>query len=166
MHTDPVLRTHITEIADESVVLDPDKLDAETRANTWSLSASPHERAALTVDEVVTAFEATAAKIGRRITGLGLHSVATFYVWHDIQAGQLRCSTSSQPGHALPFRSPYAPTSSLEPIIAAFLDDPRPGTVAWDDLTPTEETSGDHNPTTLDVWVRPIGQDAPDPTHS
>lgn len=55
MHTYPVLLTHIAEIADEPLVLDPNDPDAETRTNTWSLSSLPGERATLPVDQVVAA---------------------------------------------------------------------------------------------------------------
>lgn len=162
-----MLLTYIAEIADEPFVLDPHDLDAETRTNTWSLYAPADERAMLSADQVMAAFEATATKVGNRALGLGPATVGTFYVWHDLQAGQLRCSTSSRPNHALPFRGPYTTTSALEPIISAFLEDPKPGTIEWDELTSAHEAddTASRPPTTLNIWVYPIGQRATDPIH-
>lgn len=42
--------------------------------------------------------------------------VATFYMWHHSQAGQLRCSTGSMPRDALPFSGTYGPSHDLVPV--------------------------------------------------
>jgi hypothetical protein len=166
VHTDPVLLTYIAEIADEPLVLDPNNLHAETRTNTWSLNAHPGERATLTADQVVAAFADTAAKLSRRVSGLGSNLAATFYVWYDAQSGQLCCSTTSKAEGTLPFGGAYTTTTSLEPIIAAFLDDPQPGFIPWSQLTTAEPDAAEPAVPALSVWVQPIGGDTPDPSRS
>ncbi|GAA1531741.1 hypothetical protein [Kribbella lupini] len=84
----------IAEVADEPLVLDPAAPRAEYRENTWLLSATEAELATLTAAEITTAFEQCADALRRRLTAEGHQSPAVFYVWHDAQAGQLRCSTT------------------------------------------------------------------------
>jgi hypothetical protein len=154
-----VLIAHIAEIADEPLVLDPDDHDAETRTNTWGLGAAPAERAQLSVEQVTTAFEGTAAALRRRVRDLGFPLPVTFYVWHDEQAGQLRCSTTSSSEHALPFGAAYTTTAALEPIVGVFLGDTEPGVVPWANLDSgrfDHEENGVLQP--FLVWVRAIGQ--------
>jgi hypothetical protein len=159
-----MLLTLIAEVASEPLVLDPANLAAESRTNTWWLNATAEERATLSVAEVAAAFERTADALRHRIRVLRFHgTTATFYVWHDEQAGQLRCSTSSQPTGSLPFGGTYAPTGTLEPIITSFLEDGDPGSVPWTDLTEPESAgqSGvetDSRPPPFPVWTRRIGR--------
>jgi hypothetical protein len=58
-----------------------------------------------------------------RIKSLGYGESATFYVWHDEQAGQLRCSTTTWPREQLPFRAQVELNVPLEEIVEGFLDD-------------------------------------------
>ncbi|MGV9590560.1 hypothetical protein [Streptomyces tendae] len=95
-----VLLTWIAEVADEPLVLESTDRRVEWEINSWSLGAADEDRNSLPVAEVVAAFERTAAAIRERIHDLGFSGVATFYVRHDKQAGQLRCSTGSAPPDA------------------------------------------------------------------
>ncbi|GGP83442.1 hypothetical protein GCM10010231_62700 [Streptomyces sindenensis] len=88
--------------------------------------------------EVVAAFEQTAAGIRERIRELGFSGTGAFYVWHDEQAGRLRCSTGSVPADESPFNGPYVVSGQLAPVVERFLADSTPGIVAWPDLDDAE----------------------------
>lgn len=156
-----VLLTWIAEVADEPVVLEPADRRVEWETNTWSLGAADEDRRSLSVAEVVAAFERTAAVIRARVRDLGFSGVATFYVWHDEQAGQLRCSTGSVPPDALPFRGTYVACDDLGPVVAGFLADSEPGFIAWSDLDDAqsipEQTETEPEGRPFDVWVSSVG---------
>ena len=146
--TGPVLLKEIRAIAGETLVLSPHDQDAE-HANTSWFGAPPHERMGMSADEVVTAFEETAELLRDQLAALRHDGLATFYVWHDQHAGQLRCSTgscgcsaswrSAGPGgqDQLPFEEPYRATSDLHAIVVEFLEDPALGAIALRELEPT-----------------------------
>jgi len=164
VQTWPMLLTFIAEVADEPLVLDPGNWATESQTNTWWLDADAEERATLSVDDVAAAFEGTAELLRHRIRALRFHGTATFYVWHDEQARQLRCSVSSQRPESLPFGGTYVLTETLEPIITSFLDDSDPGSVPWTDLTQIESdgqdrAEADSMPPPFPVWTRRIGRD-------
>ncbi|WP_229716005.1 hypothetical protein [Mangrovihabitans endophyticus] len=130
-----MLLQEIREVPQGSIVLRPDDPDAEFE-NTWWLGASPQERLGLSVDEVVAAFEETAGMVRRQVDAMGYRGTATFYVWHDGDAGQLRCSTRSCPPTRLPFDGDYFTTRDLGTIVTEFLSDGEPGFVR--DLKPAD----------------------------
>ncbi|MCZ4124681.1 hypothetical protein O3X23_35765 [Streptomyces sp. H39-S7] len=165
MHTEPTLLKFIAEVADDPLVLDPDDRVAESQSNTWHLGADAEERAALSVEQVAAAFEGAAAALRDRIQALGFQGTATFYVWHDEQAGQLRCSTSSQHPESLPFGGTYALTETLDPVIAGFLNDDAPGLMPWTCLSNVEPgdpslSEDEYTPPPFPVWTRSVGRDA------
>ncbi|MFH8492381.1 hypothetical protein [Streptomyces longisporoflavus] len=156
-----VLLTWIAEVADEPLVLEPAERRVEWETNTWSLGAADEDRGSLSVAEVVAAFERTAAAIRERIRDLGFSEVATFYVWHDKQAGQLRCSTGSVSPDELPFNGTYVASDDLGPIIEGFLADSEPGPITWSDLDDAQSLS-EHTKTEREirpfgVWVSSVG---------
>ncbi|MFF6785941.1 hypothetical protein [Streptomyces sp. NPDC012510] len=139
-----MLLTWIAEIADEPLLLEPTHQTAEQRTNTWCLSTDPEDRSRLSVPEVAAAFERTATAIRARIHDLGFPGPATFYVWYDAQAGQLRCSTGSVGPGELPFAGSHLPVHDLRPIVEAFLDGGNPAASAT-------------APSPFPVWVRDVG---------
>ncbi|QKW22134.1 hypothetical protein HUT16_26420 [Kitasatospora sp. NA04385] len=156
-----MLLTWIAEVADEPLVLEPTDPRVEWETNTWWLGAEDEDRRALSVSEVIAAFEQTAEGIRLRIREMGFAGVATFYVWHDEQAGQLRCSTGSVAADELPFGSAYAPSDDLGAVIEGFLNDRTPGLVAWSDLEiedgQAEQDVPEPETAPFPVWVRSVG---------
>ncbi|MCX3289770.1 hypothetical protein OR263_24190 [Streptomyces sp. NEAU-H22] len=116
----------IAEVADETLTLEPEDRRVECETNTWWLGAADDDSKSMSTAAVVAAFERTAAAIRKRIRELGFSGAATFHVWHDEQAGQLRCSTGSVPADALPFTSAYVACGDLAAVVEAFLADGEP----------------------------------------
>ena len=145
-----MLLKEIRAIAGEALVLAPHDRDAET-ANTAWLGAPPHERMGLSADEVVAAFEETAAMLRGQVASTGHDGPVTFYVWHHQEAGQLRCSIRSCPPDELPFDERYAPTTDLHKIVAEFLEDRAPGAIVWGQLEPVPVP--DEGDPEFRVWV-------------
>lgn len=159
-HAGGVLLTLIREVADEPVVLDPAARDAEVRANTWSLSASVAHRASLSPRDVVAAFDQYALLLRERVRTLGHKGTATFYVWHDAQAGVLKCSVTSLPKEQLPFRAEIELGVPLTVIVEEFLSDAAPGRIALDNLAnvSTEDIADvGQDDFVLRVWTADVG---------
>ncbi|MGE7386356.1 hypothetical protein ACQKM2_12860 [Streptomyces sp. NPDC004126] len=148
-------------MAEEPLALEPGNRRVEWETNTWSLGPEAEGGRPLSAAEVVAAFEQTAAGIRERIRELGFPGAATFYVWHDGQAGQLRCSTGSVPPDELPFNSAYVMSDGLGPVVEGFLADSMPGVVAWSDLNDAESHSEqamtEPEVTPLLVWTSSVG---------
>ncbi|MFF2624373.1 hypothetical protein ACFVUN_01210 [Kitasatospora griseola] len=147
-----MLLTWIAEVADEPLALEPADRRVEWETNTWLLSAADEDRRSLTVREVVAAFERTAGRIRERVRELGFAGVATFYVWHDRQADQLRCSTGSVPAEELPFGAAYLPVDDLGPVVEGFLRAEQQDPEEVDD--PPEPDPG---LPPFPVWARSVG---------
>ncbi|MYR64072.1 hypothetical protein GTY54_50355 [Streptomyces sp. SID625] len=152
-----MLLTWIAEVADEPLVLEPADRRVERETNTRSLGATDEDRRSLSVSEVVAAFERTASAIRRRVRELGFSGLATFYVWHDVQAGQLRCSTGSVPPDRLPFGGTYVAFEDLDPVVEGFLAHNEPGVIAWSDLHPAEQIESEPAAVPFRVWVCSVG---------
>ncbi|MEV4278067.1 hypothetical protein [Actinoplanes xinjiangensis] len=148
-----MLLKDIRAIATETMVLSPEDQSAENTNTSW-FGAPPHERLGLSADEVVTAFEETAAGLRDRVAALGHRGTATFYVWHDAIAGQLRCSAGTCKPSDLPFPIEYHVTDDLRAIVVEFLEDRAPGSIVWGELEPVPFPDGpDDEPPTLAVWA-------------
>ncbi|MFD5430562.1 hypothetical protein ACFWJ4_00070 [Kitasatospora sp. NPDC127067] len=152
-----MLLTWIAELADEPLALEPDDHPVEWETNTWWLTAEVEDRRALRVPEVVAAFERTAALLRDRVRALGHDGPATFYVWHDDQAGQLRCSTGSVGPDDLPFGGAYEPVADLGPIVADYLADAEPGVTRITDEDEDEAEGEEAAIPPFPVWVRAVG---------
>ncbi|MEV8100138.1 hypothetical protein [Streptomyces sp. TLI_235] len=148
-------------MADEPLVLEPADRRVEWETNTWWLGAEDEDRRVLSVSEVVAAFGRTAESIRLRIGDMGFAGTATFYVWHDEQAGQLQCSTGSVATDELPFGGSYVTTDDLGAVIEGFLCDQERGLVAWSDLEAedgqSEQTVPEPEAAPFAVWVRSVG---------
>ncbi|MFF7456322.1 hypothetical protein [Kitasatospora sp. NPDC008115] len=156
-----MLLTWIAEVADEPLVLEPSDRRVEWATNTWLLGAEGDDRHALSVSEVVAAFERTAESLRLRIGKAGFAGPATFYVWHDEQAEQLRCSTGSVAADDLPFGGAYVATDDLGAVVEGFLREREPGLVACSDPEAedgrSEQTAPAPEAAPFPVWVRSVG---------
>jgi hypothetical protein len=140
--TGQVLLDEIRDAADGRVVLAPENPAAEF-ANTHWFTVTVDERLLVTVEQMVNALEETVLALRRQLDDADGRPTATFYVWFDEQAGQLRCSVSSRPASDLPFRGRYELVDDVGVIVRACLADSSPGVVAWDELEPVDDDSPD-----------------------
>ncbi|WP_309238684.1 hypothetical protein [Actinoplanes aureus] len=147
-----MLLKDIRAIVTEPVVLSPDNPAAEETNTNW-FGAPPHERISLSADEVVAAFEEAAVALRRRVTGDGHRGTATFYVWHDTVAGQLRCSAGTRKPSDLPFQVDYRVTEDLRAIVVEFLEDRAPGAIVWGELEPVPFPDDPETEPGLAVWA-------------
>ncbi|MGK5681281.1 hypothetical protein [Actinoplanes sp. URMC 104] len=136
-----MLLKEIRAIAGETLVLAPHDQDTETANTSW-FGAPPHERMALSAEEVIGAFEETIEQLRAQVAAMAHDGPATFYVWHDQQAGQLRCSTASSGGDELPFTEKYRTTDDLQAIVVEFLEDRAPGAIVWGEFDPVPFPDG------------------------
>jgi hypothetical protein len=155
--TERVLLKEIRAIAGEALVLSPHDPAAENVNTSW-FGAPPHERMGLSAEEVVSAFEETADLLRDQVAASHHEGPVTFYVWHDLQAGQLRCSTGTCGQDRLPFHGRYRTTSDLQAIVIEFLQDRAPGAIVWGQLDPIPIPDGttEPEPAEFPVWVCPL----------
>ncbi|WP_328850986.1 hypothetical protein OG994_23405 [Micromonospora globbae] len=119
---------------DSEVTLLPADPATEVRRNTWSYSVSP---TSVDVPQVVAALNFVADELRQRLAG---HTGSgTFYAWYDAQAGQLRCSLSSQPAESLPFGAPYLATTDAAKVVRMAAGDRHRGVVLWGNLADVDE---------------------------
>jgi len=121
----------------------------------WSLSFSADKlpsKADLTgfIDAAVELRKAQAESIGMK--------PATFYLWHDEKAGQLRFSVARCLPDSLPFRCAVAPADAANEIIGNYLASNRvDGVIPWSELEPIgvdEPETNKAQPYSLRVWAR------------
>jgi hypothetical protein len=110
----------LAEVAADPVVVRPDDLIAEARANLWTFGLDDEQRVVVTPAEVEEFIRAVAAARGRWLATRGAGPMR-FYCWHDAQAGQIRVSLVSAGPGPLPFGCPIEPTGELSEVVRAFL---------------------------------------------
>lgn len=74
-------------------------------------------------------------------------------MWHDEQAGRLRCPTASVTPDALPFAAAYPACGDLAPVVEGFIADSGPGFIARADL---DDAQGDVEPTGTERKLAPF----------
>ncbi len=81
---------------------------------------------------------------------------ATFYLWHDEQAGQLCFSVARCLPDSLPFRCEVAPADAANEIIDGYLASNRiDGLIPWSEVEPIgvdEPETNKDQPCRLRVW--------------
>ena len=147
-----MLLKEIRAIVTETVVLAPEDPAAENANTNW-FGAPPHERMGLSADEVVATIEETAAVLREQVAASGHRGSATFYVWHDSVAGQLRCSAGTCKPNDLPFEVAYQVTEDLRSIVVEFLEDRAPGSIIWGELEPVPFPDDTVEDPGLAVWA-------------
>ncbi|MFJ8046208.1 hypothetical protein ACIRBX_37445 [Kitasatospora sp. NPDC096147] len=152
-----MLLTWIAELADEPLALEPADRPVEWETNTWHLNAEVEDRRSLSVTDLAAAFDRTAVALRARVRAAGYTGPATFYVWHDDRAGQLRCSTGTVPATDLPFGGAYRPTTDLAEVVADFLADDDPGVIPFTEPEEWDGTEPEEEPAPFPVWVSAVG---------
>jgi hypothetical protein len=117
----------VSYLEDPHIALLPAQPEAERKANTWSYSVTPLPQT--DAAELAAAFDEVVTGLRRRFES---NPHGTFYAWYDAQAGQLRCSLTSQ--SQLPFGGKIRTTDDSALIIEQILSDQSPGFMSFDDL--------------------------------
>ena len=143
----------LAEVAADAVVVRPEDIEVEARANLWSFSLTPEQVAAVSADDVVN-FAAGVAEGRRSWLSSRRAGPMVLYWWHDAQAGQLRFSLVSASHGRLPFGCEVVPAASLAEVASDWLGSPSlhgisPGELR--ELTPGEEPP-EPSPAVLRVW--------------
>lgn len=150
-----VLLNNIRSMTLDPVIMAPGNRKAEYENTTW-LGYPIDELTVPVLDDVVAAFLDVADFFRDQVCKSGYRGVATFYVWHDAQAGQLRCSAASLPPSNLPFGGRYRVTGKPDEVIEPFFADSTPGFVSWDgleDVTGGEADQPDAEVEAFPVWA-------------
>jgi hypothetical protein len=144
----------LVELEGESPVLSTETVEA--RENTWSVRRADEDPSS--VASVDAALRSLAEAWADRLQKHRAHGDATFYVWYDAQAGELRVSLSSQRASALPFGATVRLLSDPRPILDEFLNDSSPGAIPWTDLMPAQPSDVDEMADlgTLAVWAKEL----------
>ena len=110
----------LAEVAADPIVVRPDDIIAESRANLRAFGLDDNQRVGATPAEVEGFVRAVAAARGRWLAARGAGPMR-FYCWHDAQAGQIRVSLVSAGPEKLPFGWPIEPTGELSKVVRSFL---------------------------------------------
>ncbi|MCH7345476.1 hypothetical protein LZ017_19030 [Pelomonas sp. CA6] len=135
----------------------PDGRGAGASENLWSLSF-PADKLPNAVD--LTRFIETAVDVRRAQAKSIGRKPATFYLWHDEQAGQLRFSVARCLPDALPFRCAVKPAKAASEVVDNYLASSNvDGLIPWSELKPvcSDEAEADNaQPNPLLVWARQL----------
>ncbi len=100
----PVLARWLEEVrASPGITIDAANINREAIDNLWCFSPSDVEAPTLDVPALLAFVQAVLVWLGQQLQGLAV-SPMCFYVWHDVQARQLRFSLVSASHGFLPFR--------------------------------------------------------------
>ena len=126
-----------------------DEIEAESDPEVWAISPDQTKISPRRIADLV-AFVSSAFEIRGRRCRTG--EVLTSYLWHDIQAGQLRFATDTCSPDKLPFDAKVRLVEEPEIIIAAWLRDD--GFIKWGDLEESDFESPEPDvPYELNVWA-------------
>ena len=149
----------LAEMASESLEL-PDEAGGGASANMWSMSFGT-ERLPTRLE--LKQFISSALEL-RRAQAKAFEGVsATFYLWHDEPAGQMRFSVARCLPGSLPFRRPLTSATMMDEIIDKFLASARvDGVIPWREFEEAEyvedATKSELEPelSSLLVWARQL----------
>jgi len=112
----------------ESIVTDsvyltasPDELAKEIAENMWTLSVSEELAGAIAPEEVQAFLRRVKQNRRVQLAQRGQPGGLRYYLWHDLQAGQLRFNFISVRHEALPFRASITTCVDEAAIIRAWL---------------------------------------------
>ena len=128
------LQQIIKDLISEQEVL-PDSSQADCLANLVMVSIPSIE--SVSCEELVQFLRQAAAL---RLDTARMRSMlpATFYAWHDAQAGQLRFSTIYGPEERLPFGAPIRVVRDPGIVVRGFLNSQYRDGIPWSELKPDD----------------------------
>jgi len=154
-----------SELADQAVILgrirslireriSADSGPSQPSDNQWAVSATEDECQGATPEDVASAYEEVAVAWTRELKTAAPHKPATFYLWFDEQASQLRCSAIQSTADRLPFRCQIRNLPSPVDIARAYLQSSYKEGIPFSDLKPVRPVAPaePEMPFVLDVW--------------
>ncbi|MCL2309076.1 MAG: hypothetical protein FWC42_02210 [Proteobacteria bacterium] len=114
-----ILRRWLEEAGDDEILIDPEDINLEAAANTWSFSPPDDELNQITVAGVEHFINEIIEKRRARLNGQEM----TFYCWHDFQTRQLRFGLVSKSHGRIPFRCEVEQTTELSSVIEQVVND-------------------------------------------
>lgn len=114
----------------ESIVTEPvyltaslDELEKEVAENMWSIGVSKELAGAISLEEVQAFLQRVKRNRQAQLAQHGWPGELRYYLWHDVQAGQLRFNFISALHEALPFAAPIDVCTDEAPIIRDWLQE-------------------------------------------
>jgi len=155
----------IHQISDFKVIMDSFVLitgsvvskDKETDVNMWCLSFDKNALEEFSKGKLVELVAALVDKKKRQIAEMYNSSPATFYMWFDEMAAQLRFNIVSGHNVQLPFGCSVEIVDCIEPIVQELMASHYHEGISWSELELFEdEPEEDDEPYVLKVYVQSI----------